>query len=330
MTYRRCQSLKARGLNVQCPTLEEQEEYLQKFGAFATLVPYNSDNRRNIGFLMALESGADFIISIDDDNFCRPDEDFFEQHGIVCKDVQSFEVVNCSNKWFNICEMLEIEPDYQVYPRGFPYYKRHQDTKISITREHGFVRLNAGLWLEEPDLDAMTWLVAPVRAKALRRQSLVLGSETWSPINTQNTALHRDLVVAYYFIRMGYPLGGMPIDRYGDIFSGYFIQACMRHMGHRIRVGTPLAEHRRNSHDYLRDATNELGCIWVLEDLSHWLQEVKLEGATYEEAYVSLSHAIDDIVERLSGFIWTDVTRGYFHQVAYCMRQWVKACKLLG
>ena len=44
-------------IDVLCPTLSEQENYLKKFGKFGSLVPYNSDNRRNIGFLMALEWG---------------------------------------------------------------------------------------------------------------------------------------------------------------------------------------------------------------------------------------------------------------------------------
>lgn len=327
--FQRCQSLRSRGLKIECPTIEEQEEYLDKFGPFGNLVPYDSDSRRNIGFLMAFESGADFMISIDDDNFCRPDEDFFAQHSIVCWGEQTVEVVNASSGWFNICDMLELEPSYHVYPRGFPYHKRHQNYETSRSVEQGIVHMNAGLWLYEPDLDGMTWLVAPVEAKSFKNPSLVLGSDTWSPINTQNTALHREVIPSYYFVRMGYPLTGMPIGRYGDIFSGYFSQACIRHLGHRIRVGTPVTEHRRNSHNYLRDATNELACIWVLEELTEWLQELKINGNTYSEAYTSLSYALEDVVERFSGFIWTDATRGYFHQMAYCMRKWVNVCKLI-
>jgi len=329
VVYDRCRSLKKRGLDVKCPTLDEQEEYLQRFGKFTQLVPFDSDNRRNIGFLMALESGADFLISIDDDNFCRDEDDFFEQHSIVCQDIQTFKAVHSPTGWFNICSMLDMKPSYHVFPRGFPYHKRHQDVALSYTEEQGLVRINVGLWLSEPDLDAITWLVAPVKAVSFCSEPLVLGAKTWSPINTQNTALHRDVIPSYYFVRMGYPLAGIPIDRYGDIFSGYFSQACARHFGHRIRIGKPLSIHRRNSHNYLRDATNELACIWVLEDLTEWLPEANIEGTTYEEAYVSLSYAIEDVVEHFRGFIWTDATRGYFHQMAYCMREWVKACQTI-
>ncbi len=73
----------------------------------------------------------------------------------------------------------------------------------------------------------------------------------------------------------------MSIDRYGDILSGYFAQACVRHMGHRVRVGTPCVDHRRNAHHYLKDATHEMGCVWLIEDLADWLVELKLQGGTY-------------------------------------------------
>jgi hypothetical protein len=129
---------------------------------------------------------------------------------------------------------------------------------------------------------------------------------------------------------MGYPLAGMPIDRYGDIFSGYLVQACVRHLGHGTRVGTPIADHRRNTHNYLRDMMAEAACIAVLEDFTDWLSQAELQGSSYSETYRALAEAIDDQVEQFSGSIWNDETRGYFHQMTYCMRQWVRTCEHVG
>jgi Reversibly glycosylated polypeptide len=325
--YKKCGQIRADGFDIKCPTVEEQDNYLKKLGTFSTLVPYNSDNRRNIGYLMALESGDSILLSIDDDNYCIGET--YKTSGVVCEEAVTLPAIHSSNGWFNFCEMLDIEPNCQFYPRGFPYHKRHQERKLTFIEETGPVRMNVGLWLQEPDLDAITWLTAPVRATGFKGKSLLLGNDTWSPINTQNTALHRDLIVSYYFVRMGYPLAGMPIDRYGDIFSGYLAQACIRHMGHRIRVGTPVADHKRNSHNYLRDLTGELACILTLEPFTEWLHDLKLEGANYAETYLSLADAIDHQVQHFSGQIWTDATRGYFHQMTYCMRQWVSACRLI-
>ncbi|PYV14570.1 MAG: hypothetical protein DMG21_17775, partial [Acidobacteria bacterium] len=60
-----------------------------------------------------------------------------------------------------------------------------------------------------------------------------------------------------------------------------------------------------------------------------WLREVELAGSNYPEAYLSLAAALEEQVERFTGFIWTDSARAYFHHMAYCMRQWVAACRLL-
>jgi hypothetical protein len=327
--FLRCAELRNQGLDVLCPPLDEQERILRRLGFPPDLVPYNSDNRRNVGYLLAAESGADFLISIDDDNYCPANEDYFAEHSVVSCEPRQYDVAESKSGWYNLCDLLELEPAYRVYPRGFPYAARHQepDTKIQLMK--ATVRINAGMWLREPDLDGITWLAAPVRARAFKGKSIVLGDRTWSPVNTQNTALHRDVIPAYYFLPMGNSLTGLQIDRYGDIFSGYFSQACARHLGHSIRAGTPVAEHRRNAHRYLRDATQEMPGIWVLEDLLPWLVELRLDGQTYSEAYLSLSLQLEDSVSRFSGFIWTDSTREYFHAMAASMRAWVAACRQL-
>jgi Reversibly glycosylated polypeptide len=328
--FDRCAALGKKGLSIVCPSLEEQECFLRKAGFASELIPYDSDNRRNVGYLMALREPSDFLMSIDDDNFAPAEEDFFAQHSVVCGDARAGTTLDASEGWFNICTQLNLEPDSVTYPRGFPYFARHRKQTTRQQACVATIRINAGLWLQEPDLDAMTWLSAPVRATSFRGESVVLGPQTWSPVNTQNTALHRTAIPSYYFVRMGLPLSGMRIDRYGDIFSGYFSQACARSLGHAVRVGTPIATHTRNSHNYLRGATQELACICVLEDLLPWLQEARLEGGDYLEAHVSLSHQMEDAAERFQGFIWTAETRSFFHFTAHHMREWVKACRCIG
>ncbi|GAG75135.1 unnamed protein product, partial [marine sediment metagenome] len=195
--FEKCKQIERQGIKVLCPTLDDQDQFLHKLGGIQRIIPYNSDNRRNVGFLLALEEGCEFLISIDDDNFCRRNESFFTEHIAMMETPHEFKVVHGPNGWFNICDMLEIVPNYCIYARGFPYSKHYEDTRMAYTTERGLIRMNAGLWLAEPDLDGMTWLVAPVRAKSFRGESLVLGQDTWSPLNTQNTALHRDVIASY-------------------------------------------------------------------------------------------------------------------------------------
>ena len=157
----------------------------------------------------------------------------------------------------------------------------------------------------------------------------MLDAATWSPVNSQNTALRRGFI-PYYFIRMGYPLHGATVDRYGDIFSGYFALACAKHLGGTARFGTPIADHRRNSHNYLKDATAEWPAILLLEDLLTWLIDAPLSGATGLEAYVSLSHALEQAAEKFKGRAWNDAARGFVHQMAHLMRSWSAACCVVG
>jgi len=328
--YERCASFQKKGMSVACPTLEEQDAFLDKVNFPHHLIPRNTDNRRNVGYLMALESQTDFIVSLDDDNVCSQDEDIFVEHAAVCDEEAQHEEVTSSTGWYNILDMLELKGSRPAYPRGFPYYARHRNEAIETCSETARVSINVGLWTTDPDVDSISRLVNPVKSKGFRGSSVVLGKSTWSPVNTQNTSLRREVIASYYFVKMRYPMAGTSIDRYGDIFSGYFSQACAKHLGDAIRVGTPIVDHRRNHHDCLNDAVQEWPCIVLLEDLLPWLtQEAEMKGRTYPEVYTSLSHAIEGAVEGFRGGIWTDATRAYFHQMGYHMRLWARACERL-
>ncbi len=115
-----CDDAKKRGFRVECPTLAEQEAFLAKFPAMSGRVPYDSDNRRNIVFLMALDRGAEVLISIDDDNFCMSDSDFVGEHAIVGETADVIELES-GDRWFNIGTLLDTTtPAVEIYPRGFP------------------------------------------------------------------------------------------------------------------------------------------------------------------------------------------------------------------
>ena len=325
--FETCDRLRREGLRTRCPTLETQESFLRRIGIPIDFIPYNSDNRRNVGFLMALERQPDLLISIDDDNYCRQGEDYFRSHaGALCAE-QEHAVASSETRFLNVCDLLEFNSLPNPYPRGFPYWARHKQVPPRVVHGAAKVMINAGLWLRDPDVDAITWLGLRPCVRSFDGRSVVLDKSTWSPVNSQNTALLAELIPSYYFVRMGYPLNGMPIDRYGDIFSGYFALACGKHLGGTARFGTPIADHRRNRHDYMRDASFEWHAILVLEDVLSWLVDAKLEGSTCSEAYTSLSYALEDAVEGFHGNAWTDASRGFFHQMAYCMRTWVSACK---
>ena len=81
--YDNCKDIKKGGFNIDCPTLDEQESFLKRIGIMGDLIPYNSDNRRNVGYLMALEWGCDVLISLDDDNYCIRGDSVFKSYATV-------------------------------------------------------------------------------------------------------------------------------------------------------------------------------------------------------------------------------------------------------
>jgi hypothetical protein len=328
-----CAEAKARGYRVECPALDEQEAFLAKFPSMKDRIPYNSDNRRNVGFLMALDRGAELLISIDDDNYCLDDSDFVGEHAVV-GETADVEESESSDGWFNIGTMLTTSAGVDIYPRGFPYFARRQQTADSrqqtLRTRNARVAMNAGLWLSDPDVDAISRIAIGPQVSAADRGPHFLGPRTWSPINTQNTGIARDAIAAYYYVRMGFNVGGLTIDRYGDILSGYLCQACVKARGEAIRIGSPVADHRRTPHNLFKDLYHELAGVVLLDDLLPWLTEAKLSGSAYPELYAHLAEELEARSGSYSGFIWDQGGGEFLRDTARHMRAWLDAVALIG
>jgi len=324
-----CADAQARGFRVECPTLDEQESFLAKFPSMKERVPYNSDNRRNVGFLMALDRGAELLISIDDDNYCLDDSDFAGEHAVVGEEIEADESES-SDGWFNIGTLLTTASSEEIYPRGFPYFARKKPRDLATAKRRARVAMNAGLWLTDPDVDAISRIAIAPRVTDANPSAHFLGAKTWSPINTQNTAIARDAIAAYYYVRMGFNVGGLSIDRYGDILSGYLCQACVKARGEAIRIGSPVADHRRTPHNLFKDLYHELAGVVLLDDLLPWLTEAKLSGSTYSELYAHLADELDARSSAYHGFIWDQGGDAFLRDTAQHMRAWLDAVKLIG
>jgi hypothetical protein len=320
----------AAGFHIDCPTLDEQQAYLKSLGFADDFVPWNTDNRRNIGFLRAWQSGADVLVSIDDDNYCLADSDFVGEHHVVGKRAAETQALGAAGApWFNICDMLDLNVRAPVFARGYPYAARKPASQarpaaLDATLGARTIAINAGLWLDDPDVDALTRLAMGPRASAAKPGAVILAPETWSPINTQNTALMREAIPAYYYVRMGFPLQGLRIDRFGDILSGYFVQKCAKHLGHVVRLGSPVAEHRRTPHNLFKDLYHELAGVVLVEELLPWLQELQLSGGNYADAYASLADAIEARAPSFKGFVWDEGGREFLVDTARAMRSWLR------
>lgn len=320
--------LARRGFDVDYVELERQEEWLSRFPDLAAIIPYNSDNRRNIGYLMALERGCEILLSIDDDNYCLPDDDFCGGHSIVGT-VQTRPTISTNTGWFNICALMETSNGGVIYPRGYPYSKRVRNEVVDEKLSSGYVAVNAGLWIDDPDVDAITRLHEDVKALRIKREPVLLGRTTQSPVNTQNTALVAEAIAAYYFVLMGEKIDGSVIDRYGDIWSGYFLGKCVAHMGHHIGVGRPVVSHKRNRHNLFKDLQQELWGMILTESLVRMMERIELEGNTYLETYRDLSWKLEKAFDSEEDVVRNTAVRAYFLKITRAMRIWADVCASL-
>lgn len=269
-----CRRVSDEGLEVTYLDVPEQDAWGADFPDFYARIPYNNETRRNIGYLRALQDGCERLISIDDDNWPTAD-DFVGGHSLTGR-AWDGDVLAEPSGYHNVCEYLTFDVKRPIFPRGFPFKLRHTRNAPDARPADAGTRVGvtAGLWLKDPDIDATTWLNGKVSGVGYDGpDTFALAPGTWSPINTQNTSVARALVPAYLCIPMGWEVPGGKIERYGDIWGGYFLQAVISGLPYCVAFGRPLVDHRRNPHNYVDDLRHE---FWGMI-LTDWLVEILRE-----------------------------------------------------
>ena len=320
-----------KGLETLYFDVAQQDEWGNSF-PFYKRVPYNTDGRRVFGYLKALEEGCRLMISLDDDNFPAQDDfvGYHKQTGQPWTD----SLLHESTGFHNICEYLTLEPQRLIFPRGFPFQLRgHVNRPEPVPSAQGArIGVTEGLWLEEPDVDATTWLNGKVRGIRYAGPDLiVLEQTTWSPVNTQNTSVLRELIPAFVFVTMAWPVPGGMLDRYGDIWGGYFLLALMQGTPYHAAFGRPLVEHRRNPHNYVDDLRFE---FWGMV-LTDWLLQLLREG--FKPAGSRMIDRVLELAEFLRGEAVSKLpawcppeVRAFLLSTAENLNQWSAACQQIG
>jgi hypothetical protein len=234
---------------------------------------------------MAYEGGADVIITIDDDNLVT-EEDFVGAHSVVGSSFMgtSFQV---ESGWFNVCDLLVEERQRPFYHRGYPMGERWIESEPKRTSRTGRAVVNAGLWLEDPDIDALTRMDMPIRAIDITdegKRGITLENGTWSPFNSQNTALARDVIPAYFLSPY--------VGRYDDIWASYFLRKIIDHMGDCVCYGPPLVRQERNIHNLWRDLENERIGMEMSDRLLALLRDMSLTKTSYADCFAELTRKL--------------------------------------
>jgi hypothetical protein len=285
------------------------------------LLPWNSVQRRNLGYLQAALLGAETIVTIDDDNWTT-DDDYLGGHALV-GETRELATLGSSSGWFNSASLLTTEPARPLYHRGFPTGLRGRSATVPRARARGRVVVNAGLWLDVPDADAMTHVDAPCSVTGFAPGfdgCAAVAHKTQMVFNSQNTAFHRDLLPAMFLMPMGGLCGSLVVGRYDDIWMGIFVKQIADHLGDYVTVGRPLVRQIRNEHDLLADMLVELPAQRITNKLAQSLARVKLRGTDYAACYLEL---VEQLAAALPIDGYTEDERRYLAPVYAGMRAWV-------
>ncbi len=185
---------------------EEQEA---RWKMLSDLIGWRCIQRRNFGFLAAYEMGAEIVATVDDDNI--PYDNWGED--LICGQNVEVDVYTGSNFVF---EPLSVTNQKQLWHRGYPWEMlktRHDVTYLG--KQKVFVKVQAGLWDGDPDIDAV--------------ERLTMGGplvkfnhfEPFHPtkltvFNSQNTFIHRSALKNYMMIPF--------VGRMDDIWGSYLLQ----------------------------------------------------------------------------------------------------------
>lgn len=220
------------------------------------VIGWHSIQRRNIAILEAIASGAERIITVDDDNIPLTD---IEHILDAFNPTSPLLFVGSKSGWYNPCEHLHP----QVYHRGFPYSQRPtREVDATLTRSDYMVNptgVVAAMWMGEPDVGAIDRMAKPTTVygchEVLRKRDIVLMEGTWAPFNSQATAWN----AKYAALMMCWP----GVGRFDDILASFIARRILDELGVMVRYTRPLVRQDRNDHNVLKDIKAEM---WGLEN----------------------------------------------------------------
>ncbi|MGV7222864.1 MAG: STELLO glycosyltransferase family protein [Nitrospinales bacterium] len=256
---KKSQTIKSSG-NLIFLSIEDQKDLGYKF---FELCPYNHYARKNLGYLYAIEQGAEVIYDTDDDNIPY-------EHWSVPKFVCNSQYL--SNKRFvNAYKYFSKE---LIWPRGYPLDEIHSEAFSHVTENES---VDVGVWQgladDDPDVDALYRLIiSPSMQKSIkfeRKEPIFLNRSQYCPFNSQNTLWNKEL----------FPLLYLPATvsfRFTDILRGYLAQRCMWEKELYLGFCSATVYQRRNEHNLMKDFKDEIECYINTKSIVNLIDSIDL------------------------------------------------------
>jgi hypothetical protein len=221
--------------DINCEYLSPHDQEKQ-FPQLSDLIGWNCVQRRNLGFLKALEQGAEIVATVDDDNI--PLENW-GKNLIVGKtiEIKSFS----TDKVF---DPLSVTNYSHLWHRGFPI-QRLASRISNESVEKITIDVEASFWNGDPDVDAICRMEHAPSCK-FDPDLFPFTSPQFSPFDSQNTFLTRKALKSYFM----FP----GIGRMDDIWGSYFLES----LGFRVAYTAASVRQDRNVHDLTIDFNGEI------------------------------------------------------------------------
>ncbi len=219
-------------------SVERQKEIDARF---SELIPVRHYSRKNLGYLRAIQEGAEVIIETDDDNI--PSEDFW----LPREPWQEARRVK-DEGWVNVYAYFT---EKHVWPRGLPVDQLHAATPALLDARRAYFPVQQGLADGNPDVDAIYRLVIPGEEIHFSGGNISTGPHTWSPFNSQNTT----------WFKKAFPLMYLPSYcsfRMTDIWRSFVAQRIAWSCGWDILFHGPTVYQERNLHNLMKDFEDEI------------------------------------------------------------------------
>jgi hypothetical protein len=234
------------------------------------IIGWRKIQRRNLALLEAIRRRPDAIVTIDDDNIPASPTYFDDIRAGLSQPFNGLGFESHAG-WFNIGELLTPK----TWHRGFPYSRRQPASLSARPVVDGRVGVVAGLWLGDPDVDAMTRIhEGPVitDVSLLANPSVAAAPGCYSPFNSQNTAFLAELAPL-----MAVHVG---VGRYDDIWASYIAERVMHETGHLVTYGAPFVWQERNAQNLWKNLKDEVMGMEETDRFIAVLEEASLDGDT--------------------------------------------------
>jgi hypothetical protein len=235
--------------------------------ALSKVLPVRHYSRKNIGYLIAMNSGAECIYETDDDN--RPNDTW------TPRNINVSALRADPTEWVNIYRYFTGDV---IWPRGYPLdYIKESLAKEAILRsqaERADAPIQQSLADGSPDVDAIWRLLFDKEIKFSANGSVLVPQACWCPFNSQTT----------WWWPSAYPLLYLPSFcsfRATDIWRSFIAQRCLWEMGNELVFHPPEVVQERNVHNLMKDFEAEITVYTQTTNLAQRLTDVKLKPGPY-------------------------------------------------